>query len=305
MPSGWPTRRGSSPAGATMKGDLSTLAQARRWAASHLSRAGVDGPGRDADLLLRHVLNLGPLDLCLSPDRPTSTEEQARLREVIVRRCRRVPLQYVTGETEFWSLPFCVTPDVLIPRPETEILVASVISVLKGLPAPRIADVGTGSGCIAVSLARELPGSRLVATDASRCALAVARGNARRSDCLPRIRFVAGDVLDALDSVPAFDAVVSNPPYIPSGEIAGLQPEVRDHEPRLALNGGEDGLRFHRRLVADALRTLRPGGWLAVEVGAGQMGRVLQMMSDVQAFGSIRHVRDLPGVSRVAMAQRR
>lgn len=191
MPSDWPIRRGNSPVGARMKGDFPTLAKARRWAASRLSMAGIDSPDRDAELLLRHVLNLGPHDFHLSPDRATSPEEQDRLREVLARRCGRVPLQYVTGEAEFWSLPFCVTPDVLIPRPETEILVASVISVLRGLPAPKIADVGTGSGCVAVSLARELPGSFLVATDLSREALRVAFGNARRCGSAPRIRFVA------------------------------------------------------------------------------------------------------------------
>ena len=287
-----------------MRSETQTVGAALRSASDRLMQAGVENPSVEAERLLQHALNLRRLDLYLAPDRPTTHGERARLRDALSRRCGRTPLQYLTGETEFRSLPFFVNGDVLIPRPETETLVETALTKLRGLPAPRIADVGTGSGCIAVSLTRERPDSRVVATDLSPAAVRVARANALRNGVRDRLRFVVGDLLEAFDPSPLFDAVVSNPPYIPTGEIPSLQPEVRDHEPRLALDGGEDGLRFHRRLAACAGRCLRRGGWLVLEVGDGQIDRVGEILRRSGIFGEVSHRGDMTGVDRVAVARR-
>jgi release factor glutamine methyltransferase len=284
---------------------LQTVRAALRWASEQLSQAGVDSPSADAERLVQHALGATRLDLYLHPDRPIAPPERARLRDALRQRCSRIPLQRVTGETEFWSLPFFVNDAVLIPRPETETLVEAALARLAGLPRPRVIDVGTGSGCIAVSLARGLPEGLVVATDISPAALRVARRNALRNGVGDRVRPIAGDLLAPLAPSARFDAVVSNPPYIRCAELQGLQPEVRDHEPRLALDGGEDGLSVHRRLVACAGRHLRPGGWLALEVGAGQSGPVAELLKASGDFEEAARHRDLTGVERVLVARRR
>jgi release factor glutamine methyltransferase len=197
-----------------------------------------------------------------------------------------------------------VNADVLIPRPETETLVQTVLDRLRNTPHPRVADVGTGSGCIAVSLARELADGLVVATDISAAAVRVARANALRNGVGDRVHPLVGDLMEMFKSSAAFDAVVSNPPYIPRDEIQTLQPEVRDHDPRLALDGGGDGLSFHRRLAACSGPCLRPGGWLALEVGRGQIGAVVDLFQKSEGFEEVARHRDLTGVERVAVARR-
>lgn len=287
-----------------MTSELPTVGEALRWASDRLLSAGVDSPAVDAEILLGHVLKLRRLDLHLSANRLTTSDERDRLRDVLSHRCERTPLQYLTGETEFWSLPMFVSPAVLIPRPETEVLVETAAARLRGLRRPTVADVGTGSGCIAVSLARDLPDCRILGIDLSPAALAVARANAHRHGLRDRVRFVACDLLEALPALPGLDAVVANPPYIPTGQIPGLQPEVRDHEPRLALDGGSDGLHTFRRLVADSWRRLRPGGWLVMEVGDGQMDPVCGLIRAAGGFEEPERRTDLAGVSRVVAARR-
>ncbi len=284
---------------------MQTVRAALRWASEQLSQAGVDSPAADAERLVQHALGATRLDLYLHPDRPITPPERACLVDALRRRCSRAPLQHLTGETEFWSLPFFVNDAALIPRPETETLVEAALARLSGAPRPRVADVGTGSGCLAVSLARSLPESLVVATDASPAALRVARINALRNGVGDRVRLVAGDLFDPFGPSARFDAVVSNPPYVRRDEIETLQPEVRDHEPRLALDGGEDGLSVHRRLAACAGRHLLPGGWLALEVGAGQSGPVAEMLKASEAFEEAACHRDLTGVERVLVARRR
>ncbi|MSS72110.1 MAG: peptide chain release factor N(5)-glutamine methyltransferase [Candidatus Latescibacteria bacterium] len=282
---------------------METVSRVLHWASEQLSQAGVENPSVDAERLVQHVLGAPRLDLYLNPDRPLTPSESARLRDALRQRCSRIPLQHLTGETEFWSLPFFVNDAVLIPRPETESLVEAVLAQLRDIPHPRIVDIGTGSGCIAVSLAHERPEGLVVATDLSPAALRVARANVLRNKV--HVRLVAGDLIEPFGPSVQFDAIVSNPPYIRREGIETLQPEVRDHEPRLALDGGEDGFSVHRRLVACAGRHLRPGGWLALEVGWWQIGAVVKMLRGSEDFETVTRYKDLTGIERVAVARRR
>jgi release factor glutamine methyltransferase len=240
--------------------------------------------------------------------------------EALVRRREgREPTGYIIGHREFWNLDIEVRPGVLVPRPETELLVEEALARLSPddhedgagrapavSPPParlRIADVGTGSGCIAVALARWLPGGEVVAIDASDEALGVAVRNAERHDVSARVRFLKGDLLAGVAG--PFDAVVSNPPYVPAQDIANLQPEVRDHEPIQALTGGADGLDVVRRLVPEAASVLRAGGWLLFEFGFGQANLVRGIVEDEPRLELVAVRADLAGIPRVAIARRR
>jgi release factor glutamine methyltransferase len=264
----------------------------------------------DADVLARHALGgweRGQLIVGLHDACPAGF---AGIYEALVRRReRREPTGYIIGYREFWNLDIEVCPGVLIPRPETELLVEEALARLSpeslalGPPAAvRIADVGTGSGCIAVALARWLPTGEIVAIDASQEALAVARRNAERHGVAGRVRCLSGNLLAGIAG--PLDAVVSNPPYVAAPDIAGLQPEVRDYEPLQALNGGADGLAVIRRLVPDAAPVLRRGGWLLFEFGFGQAEGVRAIIAAEPRlhFEEIRD--DLAGIPRVAVARK-
>ena len=211
------------------------------------------------------------------------------------------PMQYIMGETEFYGLPFRVTPDVLIPRPETEHLVEKAIELAGSFAAPRIVDVGTGSGAIAVGLAHHLPSAQITATDLSDAALAIAQENARASDLAERIRFLNGDLLAPVAGE-TFDLVVSNPPYVPSTERSSLSVEVRDYEPEVALFAGNDGLDVYRRLIPAAFAVLSSNGFLLLEIGHGQAEVVGQLLRST-GFDDIDFAPDLQGIARVASAQ--
>ncbi|HEY5999241.1 MAG TPA: peptide chain release factor N(5)-glutamine methyltransferase, partial [bacterium] len=227
-----------------------------------------------------------------------------RYERLLRERSGRAPLAYVTGEREFWSLRLAVDARVLVPRPETETLVEAALARVGG--AARIADLGTGSGAVAIALAVELPLARLWAVDRSAAALEVARGNAATHGVAGRISFLAGDLCGPLASLAGtLDAVVSNPPYVPTAQIESLQPEVRDHEPRLALDGGPDGLAVIGRIVAQAPPLLRPGGLLLLEVGAGQAPAAAALLAGGGAFETIERLPDLAGIERVVAARRR
>ncbi len=239
------------------------VATALREGAAVLA-AVTDTPRLEAEVLLAHVTRLARTTLLAHPEQPLSAEEQAHYGDLLARRAAGIPLPYLTGRVEFFGLEFVVTPDVLIPRPETEMLVERALE-----RGPRtVVDVGTGSGCVAVALAVRLPRARIYATDLSRAALRVAVENARRQGVADRIHFLQADLASPLRG--PVDLVVSNPPYVAEEEWASLPESVREHEPRLALDGGPGGLRVIRRLLADAARLLRPGGVLLVEIGAGQ-----------------------------------
>lgn len=241
----------------------------------YLGKKGVDSPRLQVELLLAHVLQMPRLNLYLNFDRELAAGELQTLRWLVQRRGSREPLQHILGATSFCGLELLVNADVLVPRPETELLAERSWEYLNALPAdsagPRsVFDFGTGSGCLAVTLAVKCPAAQVYAVDTSSAALAVARENARRHQVADRIEFFQADGFPALRDPVRFDLVVANPPYIPSSEIAGLQPEVRDHDPRVALDGGPDGLDFFRRLAAEMSGRLRTGGRLMAEFGDGQ-----------------------------------
>jgi release factor glutamine methyltransferase len=282
-----------------------TAADLARDAAEALAAAGLPDPDRDALLLLGHVLGLDREALHARPDRVVDDRVAERFRALVARRLRREPLQYLTGVQEFWSLPFRVTPAVLIPRPESEGILEALFAL--ALPdAPRLLDLGTGSGCLAVAAARERPRARVVATDLSLAALEVARDNAQSLGVAERIAFRRGDLFAALGRGEAglrFDAIVSNPPYIGDQELEALAPEVRDHEPRQALTPGADGLAVHRRIVLGAPDRLAPGGHLLVEIGAGQ-AEAVRALYDSQRRLRLQHLQaDLAGIPRVAVSR--
>lgn len=225
----------------------------------------------------------------------------ASFEALIARRVRREPVAYIRGTQEFYGREFLVGPGVLIPRPETELLVDTVREVLRGHPLPRIADVGTGSGCIAVTLAAELTVARVVATDVSPDALTIARGNAEAHNVTGRLTFVETRYLEGVSG--PFDVVASNPPYVRAVDAKTLQPEVRDYEPALALFGGDDGLRDIAAIAAAAARALTGGGALVMEIGAGQASDVLRLVGEAGLIeAEVRH--DLQGIPRVVVAFR-
>lgn len=267
-----------------------------------LGRKGVETPRLQAELLLAHVLACPRLKLYLEFERNLAPAELDAMRELVRRRGNREPLQYLTGSAAFCGLDLKVTPAVLIPRPETEVLAERAWAFLDGLSAekPQVLDYGTGSGCLAISLATHSPRAQLTALDASAAALAVARENATRCNVADRIRFVLGDTLASVSGL-AFDLLVSNPPYIPSGDWGGLEPEVRVNEPRLALDGGTDGLEVIRHLAAHAGDLLLPNGRIMLEFGDGQAPSV-QALFDANGWRVEHVVADLAGQPRHLVA---
>ena len=264
---------------------------------------------RDAALLLRHVVEISQAALIANPERSITREQQEAYQALILRRLTNEPIQYITGEQEFYGLALRVTPDVLIPRPETEVLVEAVLGELRredgaagDARALRILDVGTGSGAIAVALAHELRRALVTAVDISRGALEVAAENAARHGVSGRVRFVESDLLGAFGpDESGFDVLVSNPPYVGTEERAQLHPQVRDFEPAAALFAGESGLDVYRRLVPQAHGALKAGGLLALEIGQGQREPIATLLAE---WAAVRFMDDLQGIARVALARR-
>jgi len=254
-----------------------TVLEAIQRSAEFLAKKGVDSPRLQAELLLAHLLKVPRMKLYLSFERVLVAGEVDAFRGLITRRGQREPLQHIVGSTSFCGFEIAVNRHVLVPRPETELLAERGWTFLNQLPAvqsrPATAlDFGTGSGCLAIALACKCPAAEIWAVDVSPDALAMARENAARHGGAARIRFLEGDGFAALPPDARFDLIISNPPYIPSEEIASLQPEVRDHDPRGALDGGADGLDYGRRLAAEAARFLNPDGRLMLEFGDAQAG---------------------------------
>jgi release factor glutamine methyltransferase len=250
------------------------------WTTDHLKSKGYEAAKREAELLLAHVLGCTRLNLFVRFEEQPAEDQKARYRELIKRRLDGWPVAYLVGSREFYLLPFDVDPAVLIPRPDTETLVLEALDRLKPLAAPAVLDLGTGSGCIAVSLAHQKKDARVTATDISPDALAVARRNAAKHGVADRVAFVDGDLFAPLPPGDTFDLIVSNPPYVAPGEFAALAPDVRDHEPRIALDGGPDGLAFYRRIATAAGPFLKPGGSLLLEVGATQDAAVRGLLAE-------------------------
>lgn len=261
-----------------------------------------DRARRDAETLLLHLLRRERAALLARSKEVLSAEEAEIYVALLERRAAGEPLQYIIGETEFYGLPFQVSPGVLIPRPETEHLVEKAIELGKRLDEPRIVDIGSGSGAIAIVLARHLPRARITAVEISERALAVARENGLRNGVAGRIRFLEGNLFAPI-AQERFDIVASNPPYVPSADRASLAVEVRDHEPAVALFAGADGLDVIRRLIPDAFSSLAPGGALVMEFGYSQCPAMSGLLADA-GFEEIEFVSDLQGIPRVACARR-
>lgn len=286
--------------------DSPTLADLVAEGTELLRAAGIDAPRHTASLLVRERLGIDTAKLIAHPETPVSVENAVELRNAFARRAAGEPLQYITGHQEFYGLDFEVTPAVLIPRPETELLVETALEACRGTDSPRVIDVGTGSGCIPIAVAVNAPAAQVATIDISPDATAVARRNAQRHGVADRIAFLHGDFFHAvtsgekwLDIAPAH-VIVSNPPYIAEHELAGLQREVRDFEPVTALVGGPEGTESYARLLSQAGRFLLPEGKLAFEVGFGQAERVAAMGE--AAGWRLEGIRDdLQGIPRVVV----
>jgi release factor glutamine methyltransferase len=278
-----------------------TIAEALREASTRLRVAGLAEPRREAGTLLSHALGRDQTFLILHADESLNGAQVANFRACVERRAAGEPFQYIAGRQEFYGLEFEVGPAVLIPRPETELLVEKALELLQGTAAPLLCDVGTGSGCISVVLLHERGDARGFALDLSPAALAFAARNAARHGVEGRLRLLVSDCFEALRAEEPrelrFDLIASNPPYIAEADLAGLQKEVREHEPRVALTPGGDGLSVIRRLVAEAPEFLKPGGHLLIEIGFEQHEQVARLI-DPKVWTLLDIYKDLQGIPR-------
>ena len=280
-----------------------------KQAADMLSSNRIERARLEAELLLAHILELRKEDLIIHPNQELTDPQEENFQQLIERRCRKEPLAYIVGQREFWSLEFKVNPKVLIPRPETEGVVERLLHLAGDEAyekAIRILDVGTGSGILAIVAALEFPKARVTAVDNSDDALEVARGNALRHQVADRIEILEMDLMRGWNLPPndCYDYILSNPPYIPSKELEQLMPDIRDYEPRAALDGGPDGLACYRCIVANAFPYLKPGGHLIFEVGDDQAGLVKQSLQAHGGWNEIEVIQDLSGRDRVVSTRR-
>jgi release factor glutamine methyltransferase len=318
-----------------------TILATLRWTTDYFRSKEVSEPRASAEVLLAHILGISRLDLYLRYDQPLNPEELARFKALVVRRREGEPVAYLTGHREFWSLDFRVSPAVLIPRPETETLVAAALEAAKELaatdknfgkggpaaPSPSVGaglkpaptqeteearppsfqglEVGVGSGAVVIALAKELPRSTWVGLDRAGAALAVARDNARRHRVVERIQFVQADLLGALRPTASFGLLVANLPYVPREEWERLPREIKAFEPREALVGGEDGLDLLRPLIRQAHRHVHAGGWVLLEVGDKQGPQVAALVEKTGAYDRVETIKDFNGIARVVGARRR
>ena len=276
------------------------------WTAKFLAKKGSEFPRLDAEVLLAHALGCQRIDLYGIRHGETAPEDVRRaFRELVRRRVEGCPVAYLVGRKEFFSLALEVSPAVLIPRPDTELVVVECLNLAKKMPEPHILDIGTGSGNIAVAVARQLPRAQVTAVDLSPAALAVAARNAARHGVAERIRFLVGDLFAPVPAGERFDFILSNPPYIAREDLDQLPVGVRDYEPRLALDGGPGGYAVFDRLVAGARDFLNPGGYLIVEIGAPQEGPARQRITAHGGYELAETVHDHSGHPRVLRAQRK
>lgn len=285
-----------------------TILKVIRWTDERFQKEGLPTPRLDAEVLLAAALGFDRVKLYTHFDQPLRAEELSRFKEMVQRRLKREPVAYILGQKEFWSLSFKVSQDVLIPRPETETLVAEALNLLASMNMetgnPRILEIGTGSGAISVAVAEEIPSAEIIATDVSEKALDLAVENAVRHDLRERIRFIQGDLFSPLKKGQPFHLILTNPPYISRKQLTDLLPEVRDFEPRLALDGGEDGLDFYRRALPQAGDFLLAGGWFLGEIGAGQDQGIQEIAERGSILRDFGFTLDLAGIKRVFKARK-
>lgn len=274
--------------------EIWTILKVLNWTKGYLAEKGVENSRLESEWLLCAALGLDRVGLYVNFDRPLTADELSACRLLVARRARREPLQYILGSQEFYGLEFEVAPGVLIPRHDTEVLVQEAVN--RAGSGAEILDIGVGSGCIAVALAKSLPDAAVCGVDPSAEALGLAERNARRH-CVSLSLF-RGSLFEPFEGR-EFDLIVSNPPYIPTSDLAGLQPEVRDFEPRGALDGGADGLDFYRMIIPEASLHLRTGGWLLLEAGIGQAADLLALFEAAGVYGELFTAKDPGGIDRV------
>ncbi len=282
---------------------MQTVGSAKSWAIEEFKRAQVKSPDLTADLLLGFVLDWERVRVLSHPEENLSSEAWSRFSDLVRRRANKEPLQYLTGEQEFFGLAFRVSPGILIPRPETEILVEKAIELIRPFSGVQFLDVGTGSGCIAISITHQIPSARGWAVDISEAAIEIARTNAIRHGVADRIRFIRSNRLACFPQKPLFDFIFSNPPYVALSDYDSLPPEVKDYEPHTALFGGQSGLEFYRELIPEVPSRLASGGYLLLELGAGQAEDVRRLV-EREGISVETVLNDLQGIPRCLVARR-
>lgn len=289
-----------------MKNKVWTIIELIKWTTDFLQKHNIKSPRLESEVLLSHALNTNRLQLYLDFEKPIPSSELVNFRGIVKRRAKREPLAYIVGKREFWSLDFKVTRDVLIPRPDTELLVETTLKTIEEERGkrdnhswiPQIVDLGTGCGNIAISLAKELKDCQIYACDQSEKALKIAKENAVNHSTENIISFFKGDLLEPLEQLKV-DFIVSNPPYIKATDIPFLSPEVCNYEPHLSLDGGEDGLHYYKELFNKAPEYLIQGGYLIMEMGFGQKDAINDLLGKQLAFQKLQFAKDLAGIDRV------
>ena len=281
-----------------------TVGRLLSWTADFLKKKGAESPRLDAEVLLAHVLEWQRVQLYTRFEQEVGETDRAKFRDLVKKRAESMPVAYLVGHKEFFSIALQVSPAVLIPRPDTETAVVEALERLKGLILPKVVDVGTGSGCLALAIAKHHPSAKVIAIDISRDALDVARSNATKLGLADRVEFREGNLLACVVNDGPFDLIVSNPPYIATSEIAHLEPGVRDYEPRLALDGGDNGLRIVARLIEQAAPLLALGGHLILEIGSDQEAPVRELIANQPGWTLSPTIRDAANHPRVVRASR-
>lgn len=274
-----------------------------KWGVDSLYKAGIETAHLDAEVLMAHLIDVDRIHLYAYPKQVLDDETRIRYEELIRQRALRKPVAYITGHVEFMSLDFYVNNNVLIPRPETELIVELLNEFGDGFS--KVLDVGTGSGVIAISLAKYNPGWKVLATDISMEAIDIAQENANRHGVCQRVRFVQMDLFNGLKRCKFFDWIVSNPPYIPTGQLNKLPPDVINYEPIIAIDGGPDGLNVIRKLIDEAHYYLNDEGRLVIEIGYGQVDAIKEILEDTEAYGQYRFIDDLSGIPRILYLEKR
>jgi release factor glutamine methyltransferase len=284
-----------------------TISKTLDWTTQYFKKFNIEWPHLEAEILLAHALDLKRIGLYTNYERILTTEDLSGFKKLIQRRSKHEPIAYITGNQPFMSLDFYVDRSVLIPRPETEKLVEVVIDLVKSRTAPRTpflaADIGTGSGAIAVSLAKYLSDIKVIGIDSSSDAIKIAQKNAERHKVNDRCQFIAGDMLDPLETTNKFDLILSNPPYIPTADIDTLQPDVKDYEPKEALDGGENGLLYIKKLIQESPKYLKEDGHLIFEFGIKQADNIMELTKD--NFEETKIIKDSSGVERLYLGRKK